>query len=299
MALYKYVTIDTLKQILFGKIRFTQPSAFNDPFELLPEVHIPDSFATKNITMRFALTDKRRTTQIGELSSDFESNNCNDLFSRDIVKKFNESIGILCLSKNYDSLLMWAHYADKYTGAVIEFDESHEFFEGKIEVDYRNDRQKRDISAYLIAGEPIPISELCVKSLQWADEQEVRIVRCLLDCKKQEIESNGFPIYTMELPIECIKSVTLGERISAQHQIEIFQQIQHTHIALGLAQVSNHGYEFKRELIKFDRPISEANPVISARTAQMFFKSDNKMIAEMAKWMINDHPLYNFLNKKV
>jgi hypothetical protein len=36
--LYKYVSIEILEKILDGTIRFTQPSAFNDPFELLPEV---------------------------------------------------------------------------------------------------------------------------------------------------------------------------------------------------------------------------------------------------------------------
>src|SRR6266702_3676633 len=36
--LYKYVNIEVLRHILDGQIRFTQPSAFNDPFELLPEI---------------------------------------------------------------------------------------------------------------------------------------------------------------------------------------------------------------------------------------------------------------------
>jgi hypothetical protein len=38
---HKYVDIAGLKRILQGSIRFTQPSAFNDPFELLPEVVVP------------------------------------------------------------------------------------------------------------------------------------------------------------------------------------------------------------------------------------------------------------------
>ena len=40
--LYKYVDIAGLKRILQGSMRFTQPSAFNDPFELLPEVVVPN-----------------------------------------------------------------------------------------------------------------------------------------------------------------------------------------------------------------------------------------------------------------
>ena len=41
-SLYKYVCIDRLKQFLKDrKIRFTQPGAFNDPFELVPLLQVP------------------------------------------------------------------------------------------------------------------------------------------------------------------------------------------------------------------------------------------------------------------
>ena len=36
MSLYKYVKFNDLKRILEGTIRFTQPGAFNDPFEMVP-----------------------------------------------------------------------------------------------------------------------------------------------------------------------------------------------------------------------------------------------------------------------
>jgi hypothetical protein len=36
MPIYKYVTIDRLDILTNGLIRFTQPSAFNDPFEAYP-----------------------------------------------------------------------------------------------------------------------------------------------------------------------------------------------------------------------------------------------------------------------
>ena len=54
MHLYKYVTIDTLKKIIGGSIRFTQPGAFNDPFELAPELHAPDT-DNKKINIDFDL----------------------------------------------------------------------------------------------------------------------------------------------------------------------------------------------------------------------------------------------------
>lgn len=42
--LYKYVTYETLRHVVDGTIRFTQPSAFNDPFELLPAIAVPKKY---------------------------------------------------------------------------------------------------------------------------------------------------------------------------------------------------------------------------------------------------------------
>jgi hypothetical protein len=53
--------------------------------------------------------------------------NCCDITSRNILRKLDLSIGILCLSRVGDSLLMWSHYADQYAGAVIEFDGDNGF----------------------------------------------------------------------------------------------------------------------------------------------------------------------------
>ena len=44
MPLFKYVKFQDLMRILDGTIRLTQPGAFNDPFELVPELYVPESF---------------------------------------------------------------------------------------------------------------------------------------------------------------------------------------------------------------------------------------------------------------
>ena len=129
--------------------------------------------------------------------------------SRDIVQQLNSLIGILCLSRVSDSLLMWSHYADQYAGAVVEFDGSHEFFDGQIDVEYRPLRPMRDVGVYVSQPEPIPVAELCAKSEQWKYEQEVRVIRSLADCEERGIGPRGFPVYTQHFPLECIKSVTL------------------------------------------------------------------------------------------
>jgi hypothetical protein len=193
-----------------------------------------------------------------------------DAISRDIVQQFNSLIGILCLSRVSDSLLMWSHYADQYAGAVVEFDGSHEFFDGQIDVEYRPLRPMRDVGAYVSPPEPIPVAELCAKSEQWKYEQEVRVIRSLADCENRSIGPRGFPVCTQHLPPECIKSVAVGERTPVSEQRAIYDAVKDTRITFTLAAIDHRGYAFRHELIKMAVPVSEVNPWITPRTAHIF-----------------------------
>ncbi|MFZ0847415.1 MAG: hypothetical protein WAM62_16640, partial [Pseudolabrys sp.] len=66
--LFKYVDIAGLKRILEGSIRFTQPSAFNDPFELLPEVVVPNDTGEKQLSFSFDVRAQRRQPPPGALN---------------------------------------------------------------------------------------------------------------------------------------------------------------------------------------------------------------------------------------
>lgn len=297
MDLHKYVTIDTLKKILNGSIRFTQPGAFNDPFEMLPELHVSKKNTDQQISIQFDLFSPRREPPIGELPENFHSENCSDINSRKILSELNNSVGLLCLSENYNSLLMWSHYADEHQGALITFNKDHEFFDGKIEVHYRKNRPKKDVSSYLNDNEPIPLAELCVKPSEWEYESEIRIARCLSQCKLDSDDAK-YPVYVMDIPLECIKTVTLGERTPVPQQREIWELIKNTHISMFLAAVANWGYQFRDELIKYNVPISEKNPVLSPRTAHIFTHLDSE-IGEMARWLVEKHKFSEIVNHTV
>lgn len=57
--LFKYVNIAGLRRILSGSIRFTQPSAFNDPFELLPEIVTPLDAQERQLRVSFDIGGRR------------------------------------------------------------------------------------------------------------------------------------------------------------------------------------------------------------------------------------------------
>jgi hypothetical protein len=297
-SLYKYVNIAGLRRILLGSIRFTQPSAFNDPFELLPEIVISVDEIEKPISIAFDIAAKRRQPPTGEVEIVPDNCRSSDPTSRDIVQQLNDVIGILALSRTDESLLMWSHYADQYAGAVIEFDGTHEFLSGQIDVEYRPLRPKKDLSFYQASDAPIPVAELCAKSDQWAYEQEVRVIRRLAECERNGEDLRGFSVFTQNVPVEAIKSVILGERTPIPDQIEIFDLVKNTTIALSLAAIDHSGYAFRRERIKFNVPVSQVGPMMSPRTAHIFSDAVTQR-GEFARWMVDNHPMSKIVNKPV
>ena len=293
MRLFKYVTIEVLRIILRqGTIRLTQPSAFNDPFEMVPELYVPQCLRGRSVTHQFDILAPRRVTGIGKVDDTVDPDQCSDEISRRIRKELDRGIGILCLSKNPASSLMWAHYANSYSGAMIEFDGNHEFFTGAFDIEYTEKRPRRHVRAYL--NGPVPIAELCDKSIEWKYESEVRVVRKLTDCKKVS-DDEPFPIYVMRVPQECIRGITVGERTDIEDQRFVFASVRNTKIALNLAAVANWDYEFRLEPIKLDVPVSEFGPMKSARTAHIFSGLPGNL-GEGARWMIANHRLTEVVN---
>lgn len=169
MSLYKYTTFARIDVLQNGLIRFTQPAAFNDPFELFP--FFPSIAPESDIEtyLRNYKWDENEINQKLEDSWNKEPKNLlgsnipfplvkdkmRDLFEQakplfnemmrnaigmkgdyfrplvvgSILGGINNTIGILCLSETPDNILMWSHYSLNHTGLVFEFDDSHHFFD--------------------------------------------------------------------------------------------------------------------------------------------------------------------------
>lgn len=290
MSFYKYVSAENGLKILDGTIRFTQPNAFNDPFELVPEFYCPDELG--DIEIEFDIFGKDDDFKLSELDDLMVSN---DFQARNIVKQFSEKIGILCLSKQEDSLLMWSHYADEYKGVVFEFDCTHKFFEGHFEIKYLKKRKRINIEDFIAAKKPIPISILCSKSEEWRYEKEERVVRSLVNCRQVGTDVNQYPILVMDIPLEAIKSITFGERTTIENQKIIWEKIKHTNIELKLAALANNEFKFRYDIIKYNVPFPKMNPVINPRTAQIFL-DEKGYLGEIAKYMYENHHMSRIVN---
>ncbi len=296
MSLYKYVSCENAMRILNGSIRMTQPSEFNDPFELAVELFVSPDTKDAIYNFQFDILSPRESLGSNMLPDDFESDFCHDMGIREIREELDKSIGILCLSKRNDSHLMWAHYANNYSGVVLEFDKEHEFFEGQMDMEYREKRLKINFDYFIKREKEIPLSALFVKPKIWEYENEVRITRNLKGLKKAKNPKGKLPIYLDDIPIECIKSVTLGERTKSNEALSIFNKIKNTNIELKLAAIPMRGYDFRYELIKANLPVSKLNPLVSPRTADIF-KNEKFALGEVSRWMISSHPMRKIVSK--
>jgi hypothetical protein len=152
MKLYKYAIPDRIDILRDGMIRFTQPAAFNDPFEMSPylaAIVSEDYIAARMATDHDPHVAESYNRLSREIRRKISFKQYQAHFSKDVMIKklrekalgpaldeareslpiaINQALGILCLTETSDDLLMWAHYAESHSGMVLEFDSEHDFF---------------------------------------------------------------------------------------------------------------------------------------------------------------------------
>jgi hypothetical protein len=150
---YKYTKAEAAKTILDkGSLQWSSPKLFNDPFDMQFDLHLeynPERVVNR-VLQRFievyqgrarpvsgSVLDERakllRACMPNLKGADVRKENWDAIYEtmkamerglpnlHDELRAVLEPRKILCLSEAPDNILMWAHYAENHTGAVIEF----------------------------------------------------------------------------------------------------------------------------------------------------------------------------------
>ncbi|AAY37863.1 DUF2971 domain-containing protein [Pseudomonas syringae] len=215
--LYKYVAFDeelnVLKILTENKIKFSAPSAFNDPFDCNPcYVTNRDPIKSRPDLFRFADGSgspadkiKRKQEGLNRIESAFKDGT--------FQAKSMRNVGVLSLSRSPWHVLMWAHYAKHHTGFVVEFfqqdwlprdkssrDDSHlvsfpvRYSTERPTVNMWSDRMEDEVEKIFMA-----------KSTEWSYEEEERVIDFVNGASAQEFEPR------------ILKSVIAGVNISDAH----------------------------------------------------------------------------------
>lgn len=257
MTLFKYIRPERIDVIQNCEIRFTQPGALNDPFELRPhfesivaEADVLANFPEAPVDLRpmvaqaySMLPETQRAvlpldTAMQAVETFMATNDARDttaqalqIFLRSmrdgaapireaIYRAFNDNVGILSLSEIPDHELMWAHYADRHTGLVLCFDEQHAFFDRR-----RSEHDEFYFVRRVIYSDKPAVSMasldgdalLVTKGKKWAYEREWRMLIPLKDASRS-ITIAGDRVHLFSFPPDVIKGIIIGA-----HAIDAFE----------------------------------------------------------------------------
>ena len=253
------------------KIRLTQPSEFNDPFELHPSFDLmskadisalPDAppgadgtpSGMKILTSEAIQRMLSAVLPVLQTKSELYAGNGATfaINNNDVGRAYYDlRYGILSLSRIHDSLLMWAHYADYHRGFVIGFDEGNAFFKGAepvsglqrlSPVEYK---EKRPVLSPSTHNTPHIFFR---KSPEWSYESEWRLIRPLTECN-EKIDKKPHPIYLFDLPVEVIGQVVTGAQMRQAEYQELCEYCSKSedlkHLKIHHIQLSRDSYSLE------------------------------------------------------
>lgn len=169
---YKYASLDVgVNNILIqGSLKFSNPIEYNDPFdchEYLIKLDI------KNINID-EFVDKQYPNESRSFKRKYKRNiNPNDLYQK--LHQERKNYKITCFSNNYNSTLLWSHYADKHKGMCIGF-EFPALYSDKFMFKPVKYIDKIPLIDGLVDADEMIRYWLSIKSICWEYEQEIRAV---------------------------------------------------------------------------------------------------------------------------
>lgn len=175
-SVYKYRELDdnTKLSLENAEFWFAQPKTFNDPFDCDLSEAIPKNtkdFKAHLISLKVNSVDVNKKVKAAKKDLRLIQK-----LAFDSRRKVINRHGILSLSKVYDNILMWSHYASNHTGVVIAFDMSLDldFFISPLNIKYQDTYKELNYFA-----NPLDTIEKnnSIKSSLWKYEEEIRIIK--------------------------------------------------------------------------------------------------------------------------
>jgi hypothetical protein len=252
MKLFKYVEPQRVDILENGKIAFTPPGRFKDPFEFRPELAGRTVRALLKDTIRQHENElitgadgmsarqlkRARKTLLRTANHEGVLEKTKDSFTRTIATRADSDFGVLCLSSVENDNLMWYHYADGHRGFVIEFDSEQPEFR-KVGKPWKIE--------YVVSQ---PVYDHRVGNLDFFRfkpkylefEKEFRIIRPLKECTVMKDVGRN-PLYFWPLPLICVKAVYLGHRLGHEFRDRLMKALTGTDVKIFETVIARENYK--------------------------------------------------------
>lgn len=258
-SFYKYRPLDDAQQtnadirqqkliwlketILEGKVHWSSPQAFNDPFDCAPVFKRPDQATfTDYINRLVAKKNPLAAPHVHKQLAQFADESCDDDFMAELAQKVRDDLAntaIFSLAVSPCDILMWSHYANAHKGVCLRMNSAvlTKSFPAHGKVRYSEDRPH----AMLGSDGPMDLLEkiLFTKAKKWEYENEWRYI------------AYGEKPGCRTLPENCLTGVILGYRIDQSDEEEITKWVDERadDIALYKAVVDAEHFAIKLEPI--------------------------------------------------
>jgi hypothetical protein len=237
--IYKYFRVNEFlfDTLISNQLYFSSVNQFNDPYDCY--------YRSKR---EYSLDDFNEflvSLGIGKVGSE-ECNKAFKVHGDDLVKEIMtlfkgriEYLGICCLSKSKNSLLMWSHYADSHKGVVLGFDadKMKQQFKQFEDIDYNNDPILFDIKN--------PSSSMnktiLRKSKHWEYEQEIRFL----------MERNKNAAF----PMDALVEINFGSKCSKRNKqniIHLVKNLTYTNFSFYEAKIDESAFGLCFDLVDID-----------------------------------------------
>jgi hypothetical protein len=226
--IYKYREFNenTDKIIINSELYFASHTSFNDPFDCNMEFRKINSYTEK------------------EFQEYCKKKNITSTSKEDVLCKLKRKlidakaqVGILCMSKKKNNILMWSHYTNQHKGLCFGFEYG---FYDKPPITYTYMKYPKNNEYSLISYLKPPVEEIkrifITKSKHWKYEKEVR----LLDLK------GGNTTGTKRFKKEYLKEIIFGAKADETDIKKIIQLCEmngFSHVKFKKARLVNEKFE--------------------------------------------------------
>ncbi len=204
--------------IVQSQLYFTNPSDFNDPFEMNPALYRPKVFKPARLHVRRISPEAMKKI--------FEKL---WIEQQEKLKKW----GVCCFAETLDDIVMWSHYSDNHQGLCLIFSTRYKFFNGLNQVRYVPKRLQMPLFE---KKNPSRLVELMISKLDlWSYEKEWRLFR-------------RFRNYKYKYPKSALKGIIFGCRCAPEDRDLVFRLTQDRRLKFYEARMSQ--YEYKLDIVE-------------------------------------------------
>lgn len=252
--LYRYFPDSSraLENLKTNKIWFSAPCKFNDVFDCDIVIDdkqvfqsalklIPDKRGVRRGSHMWCTLNQSVNSGLRSLKSDFE--------------RLKTTTGIFCMSELYDSLLMWAHYANNHCGMCVEYkllDINKQLHYSPVPVIYSDERSSFcsiDPNTIETDTTSLFIKSLTSKSPEWSYEREWRIIQDENACDINWDNKEKGALLNMLRP----RSIILGCMAKEEFEKEIREYCEKNKINLYKMEKNKSIYRIDRiPVLQFD-----------------------------------------------